>query len=305
MKSTKQQDLEIPLLERNNKGSRSIPIQAFETDPKPSLPKYLDFNIFNRIFFFWVTTIVNVSFFLFISLIISLQLGNKKTFQQDQHYDLRETEDSGWIAKNFANEWDQVKQESYPLIRTHYRVFKFTIWIAQLLGTALTCFDFTGPVLVSRIITFVGLKGSSLSEGIFLVLMFVVSRIGVIVLSTQINLLVVSIFCKRIKNNDFQSVLQNKVITGTRALIYRKFLKFPLMRNEKYSAGSIMNHMLVDVENMAKIYFHLPQLMQFPVIMLAGIYMIYTSVGIAFIGGVFSVIIITMLVSVITKVLFR
>jgi len=77
------------------------------------------------------------------------------------------------------------------------------------------------------------------------------------------------------------------------------------MRNEKYSAGSIMNHMLVDVENMAKIYFHLPQLMQFPVIMLAGIYMIYTSVGIAFIGGVFSVIIITMLVSVITKVLFR
>lgn len=107
---------------------------------------------------------------------------------------MRETEDSRWIAQNFANEWDKVKQETYPLIRTQYRVFKSTIWILQLLGTIQTCFDFTGPLLVSRIITFVGIKESALSEGVFLVLLFVLARTGVIILSTQIMLNVVSIF---------------------------------------------------------------------------------------------------------------
>lgn len=82
MKTTKQQDIEIPLLERNQQDSRSkshtpLPIQTFDTDPKPSLPKYLDFNIFNRIFFLWVTTIVNVNF-LFPTHFLSLLAGKQK-----------------------------------------------------------------------------------------------------------------------------------------------------------------------------------------------------------------------------------
>lgn len=100
-------------------------------------------------------------------------------------------------------------------------------------------------------------------------------------------------------------MIQNKVIAGTRSLIFRKFLKFPLMRDQEYSAGSIMNHMLVDVENTAKIFFHLPNLIQFPFIVILGISMMYTAVGLAFIGGIFSVIAIGSVASWISKILFK
>src|SRR5689334_19569408 len=99
-------------------------------------------------------------------------------------------------------------------------------------------------------------------------------------------------------------MLQTKMVIGTRSLMYMKFLKFPLIRNQEYSAGSIMNHMLVDVDNMAKIYFFLPQVVQFPILMSLGIYMIYTSIGLAFIGGAISVVTISLIVSKITAILF-
>jgi len=65
-----------------------------------------------------------------------------------------------------------------------------------------------------------------------------------------------------------------------------------------------MNLMLVDIENIAKIFFHLPQLVQFPFTILIGIYIIYASIGLAFIGGIISVVIVTVVVSKITKILF-
>jgi len=64
-----------------------------------------------------------------------------------------------------------------------------------------------------------------------------------------------------------------------------------------------MNLMLVDIENIAKIFLHLPSLVQFPITILIGIYILYTSIGLAFIGGIISVVIVTVVVSQITKIL--
>ena len=68
------------------------------------------------------------------------------------------------------------------------------------------------------------------------------------------------------------------------------------MRDQEYSAGSIMNHMLVDVDNNGKMFLILPQLVQFPVILTLGIYMIYTVVGTAFIAGIVAVVCIGLLI---------
>ena len=81
------------------------------------------------------------------------------------------------------------------------------------------------------------------------------------------------------------------------ALVYRKFLRFPLMRDQEHSSGTIMNHMLVDVENMSKIFYYMPQLIQFPLVLIIGIYMIYTCVGLAFIGGAGTIVTIGILIS--------
>ena len=84
-------------------------------------------------------------------------------------------------------------------------------------------------------------------------------------------------------------------------LIYRKFLRFPLIRSQKYSTGSIMNYMLVDVENLSKIFYFLPQLVQFPVMLVVGVYMIYTTVHKAFVGGLVAMIVLGLLISLVGK----
>jgi len=81
------------------------------------------------------------------------------------------------------------------------------------------------------------------------------------------------------------------------ALMYEKVLEFPLMRNQEYSSGSLINHLLIDVEKMSKILYHIPQLTQFPVFVIVGIYMIYTAVGFAFIGAFITILLIGFFIS--------
>ena len=91
---------------------------------------------------------------------------------------------------------------------------------------------------------------------------------------------------------------------GTLSLIYKKSLDFPLIRNPEISAGNIMTYMSVDVENVAKIFSLFPHLVQFPVIILIGISILYASVGMAFIGGFVSVIFTGLSISLLTKKIF-
>ncbi len=55
-----------------------------------------------------------------------------------------------------------------------------------------TCFDFTGPILVSKIIAYVSTPEADISQGISLVLVFVLARLGIIMTSAQTTLTNVS-----------------------------------------------------------------------------------------------------------------
>lgn len=120
-------------------------------------------------------------------------MGNVKLFQQDQHYDLRNTEDSAWISDKLFKEWENTKNERFPLFKAQFRTFKRLVWISQILGALQTCLDFTGPVLVAKIIAYVGAPDSTLSEGLYLILAFVVTRLGVILVSAQNMLTMVNL----------------------------------------------------------------------------------------------------------------
>jgi len=100
-------------------------------------------------------------------------------------------------------------------------------------------------------------------------------------------------------------MLQNRMMKGALSLVYKKSLQFPLMRSPDISAGNIMNYMSVDVENMSKIFFLLPQIMQIPFLLVIGIFIIYTSVGIAFIGGGLTLVFSACMISWLTKIMFR
>ena len=100
-------------------------------------------------------------------------------------------------------------------------------------------------------------------------------------------------------------MLYNRVVIGTRCLMYKKSMNFPLMRNQEHSTGNIMNYMLVDIENIGRVYSMLPMFVQFPFMLLGGIVMIYNVVGLAFIGGICSIAITYTVISKLSTLVFE
>ena len=92
-----------------------------------------------------------------------------------------------------------------------------------------------------------------------------------------------------------------KIVKGTRSLVFTKVLSFPLKRSHEYSTGTVLNFMLVDSENASRVFGILPQLIQLPVMITLGIYTVYISVGLAFIGVAITIVIVAFLMSLLTK----
>ena len=92
-----------------------------------------------------------------------------------------------------------------------------------------------------------------------------------------------------------------KIVKGTRSLVFSKVLNYPLKRSQEHSTGTVLNFMLVDSENASRVFGILPQLIQLPVMIVLGIYTVYISVGLAFIGVAITIIIVAFLMSLLTK----
>ena len=65
-----------------------------------------------------------------------------------------------------------------------------------------------------------------------------------------------------------------------------------------------MTYMLVDAENMCKIFTILPQLVQFPLFLTLGIISLYKAAGLTFIAGCVTVFLTGSTISYITKITF-
>jgi len=58
----------------------------------------------------------------------------------------------------------------------------------QALALLQTMLDFTGPTLVARIIMYMGQEEQTLSEALFLIVIFIISRIAIIIVNAQCQL---------------------------------------------------------------------------------------------------------------------
>jgi len=279
-KKSPKDDIELPLLPRKSSKTPSVDYANIPSRPdleskpqQPEIPKYLDTSILSRAFFFWVTNII--------------RRGNEETFQQTMHYDLREYEECGSISNRFISTWRQHLQVKYSFIYAQFLSFKSQILQTQLLAFLNTLFNFTGPVLVSQIIGYTESEDATTYDGIRLIFFFILSRCIIISLNAQ--------------SAQLNSLLQAKIVKGTRSLVFSKVLAFPLKRSQEYSSGAVLNFMLVDSENASRIFVILPQLVQLPVMIILGIYTVYISVGLAFIGVAITIIIVAFLMSLLTK----
>ena len=68
-------------------------------------------------------------------------------------------------------------------------------------------------------------------------------------------------------------------------MIYEKILRFSLIRSVEHNSGSLVNHIQVDSGRMDWAAWYLSNVINLPVILGVGIYLMYVAVGISFLSG--------------------
>ena len=94
----------------------SVNVPLLENPPSRTQPTYLKTGFFDTFLLFWAGKIVDVTESYY-HLFSFLQIGNRKTFQQDMHWNLREQESSRFLAHNLAQKFNQNKGKGEPLLR--------------------------------------------------------------------------------------------------------------------------------------------------------------------------------------------
>jgi len=87
------------------KDSTQIPLLDQVPDQKP-VPAYFDTNIFDNYLFFWVRNFVD--------------LANRKTFSQEDHWSLRYQESSEGVTDKLSSVFARFKHKKNPLIKAIY-----------------------------------------------------------------------------------------------------------------------------------------------------------------------------------------
>jgi len=76
-----------------------------------------------------------------------------------------------------------------------------------------------------------------------------------------------------------------KTQNAVNGMIYEKILRFSLIRSAEHNAGSLVNHIQVDSERLTFAAWELASVINLPITLGVGIYLMWVSVGINFLSG--------------------
>ena len=96
-----------------------------------------------------------------------------------------------------------------------------------------------------------------------------------------------------------------KTENAVNGLIYEKILRFSLMRSAEHNAGSLVNHIQVDSSRLSYAAWDLANVINLPVTLGIGIYLMWVSVGITFLSGLGVILVMSLINFVFSKIYFK
>lgn len=218
--------------------------------------KYLEGNFFYTYGMMWVTKMI--------------EIGNKKPFQQDMHWPLRDNESSHYLLKTAKEKWQRTRNPG--IVKVLFSIHKRMIFVAILTSLLAAFAEYTGPLIINLAISYVEQPDRDIQYGILLVAGVAVSRFLQAFLYAQSDLLT--------------EVTGINLKNSMTAMIYDKITKFSLMRAIEHSTGSIVNHVQVDADKIYNLCVAIGGSIIMPLQIGFGVYLTCSIVGKAFLAGV-------------------
>jgi len=218
-------------------------------------------------------------------------LANKKTFSQEDHWNLRYQESSEGVTEKLSAVFERFKHKKNPLIKAIYSNNKGLFFKIAFFSLVCALLEYTGPFLINHIINYITDPNRNIQTGIFIVLGIILARI------------LLSIFLARMRT--LLAMWAIKSANAVNGVIYEKILRFSLIRSVEHNAGSLVNHIQVDSERLNYTAWDLANVITLPVVLSVGIYFMWVSVGISFLSGLGVILVMSLINFVFSKMYFK
>jgi len=142
-------------------------------------------------------------------------LANKRTFKQEDHWNLRKQEASECVTANLSAAFQEVKTKKNPLIRSLYRtnkgffralfflIFSLAIFSKMLFFSLLYGLsNYTGPFLINHIVSYLADPNRTLQTGLWIVIGIIFARVANTIFASRVRILLVNSF-KSFSINNF------------------------------------------------------------------------------------------------------
>ncbi|KAI9315926.1 multi drug resistance-associated protein MRP [Dichotomocladium elegans] len=225
----------------------------------------LNTNIFRRLTFSWMTPL--------------MRLGYKKPLVMDDLWNLKTSDQSAVIGDVFEKHWNQeLKKKKPSLLRALVKTVGGPFLFAALFKMIQDILQFTQPMLLKQLITWVGSYGSASSEP-------QPEYRGILIACSML----LTAVCQTLFLHQYFHVCFNTGIHIRAALvtsIYRKTLVLNNSSRQQATVGEIVNHMSVDAQRLLDLttYFHI--VWSGPFQILIALVLLYQTMGPSIWAGV-------------------
>ncbi|KAL0457410.1 UNVERIFIED_CONTAM: ABC transporter C family member 14 [Sesamum latifolium] len=197
-----------------------------------------------------------------------LSKGYKSPLKMDEVPLLPPDHQAQSMAELFELYWPTPSENSKNPVRTMLiRCFWKDLAFTGFLALVRLAVMYVGPVLIQSFISFTSGDRSNLSQGFYLILILLISKVVEVLSSHQFNFL----------SQKLGMLMRSVLMTG----IYKKGLRLSCSSRQDHGVGQIVNYMAVDCQQLADLVYQLHTLWLMPFQVGVALLLIYVYIGVS------------------------